>query len=208
MYTREPDDKRRFTQEYDKIYTQIARIYDLFVKGLPFWRQWITQAVPAIRGPRVLEVSFGTGYLLTKYANSYHTYGVDLNWDMARTAQHNLAIKQVWAAIQQADVQNLPFQSGAFDSVVSTMAFTGFPDGQKAMSEIKRVLRSGGRLILVDINYPKDQNLIGVNLVKGWAILGDIIRDMEALLSQFEFQYSDYEVGGFGSVHLYVATKS
>lgn len=208
MYTREPDDKRRFTQEYDKIYTQIARIYDLFVKGLPFWRQWITQAVPAIRGPRVLEVSFGTGYLLTKYANSYHTYGVDLNWDMARTAQHNLANKQVWAAIQQADVQNLPFQSGAFDSVVSTMAFTGFPDGQKAMSEIKRVLRSGGRLILVDINYPKDQNLIGVNLVKGWAILGDIIRDMEALLSQFEFQYSDYEVGGFGSVHLYVATKS
>ena len=72
---------------------------------------------------------------------------------------------------------------------------------------MRRVLKPGGRLVLVDIVYPNDQNWLGVNLTRIWAGLGDIIHDMQELLHQQEFDFTGDEIGGYGSIHLYVATK-
>lgn len=47
-------------------------------------------ALPWIRGPRVLEASFGTGYLLTQCAGQFETYSVDLNQRLANIAKDNL----------------------------------------------------------------------------------------------------------------------
>jgi hypothetical protein len=44
-------------------------------------------------------------------------------------------------------------------------------------------------------------------MVKGWFMLGDLVRDVDSLLEEFDFDYTDTEVGGFGTVHLYVAQK-
>jgi ubiquinone/menaquinone biosynthesis C-methylase UbiE len=207
VYTTEPIDRERLTTEFDHAYTRYAGLYDLFVKVIPIWRNWIFQAISQIRGPRVLEVSFGTGYLLTGYAGRYETYGIDLNYKMVWSAKTNLNQKGIRAKIQQGDVENLPFREKIFDTVVNTMSFTGYPDGIKAMKEMHRVLKVGGRLILIDINYPGDGNWLGVRLTRMWESFGDIIRDMKTLLGQFGFEYTDQEIGGFGSVHLYVATK-
>jgi len=87
------------------------------------------------------------------------------------------------------------------------MAFTAYPDGQTALAEITRVLRPGGQIVMVDISYPTDGNKIGTFLTNAWKTGGDIIRDMPKLFRSFGFEYTDQEVGGFGSVHLYVATK-
>jgi hypothetical protein len=46
-----------------------------------------------------------------------------------------------------------------------------------------------------------------MKLTRLWAGLGDLIRDMDPLFRQFNFDYTDEEIGGFGSVHLYVAEK-
>ncbi len=207
MYSPEPIDKEQFTKEFDRAYSRFARIYDLAVEWFPVWRNWISQALPHIRGPHVLEISFGTGYLLTQYADKYETHGIDYNWELACIAKHNLQKMGVRALIQQADVEHLPYRPESFDTVVNTMSFTGYPDGQKAMAEISRVLKDGGRLVLIDINYPSDKNWLGMNLTRLWASTGDIIRDMGNLFKQSGFGYIDEEVGGFGSVHLYVATK-
>ncbi len=207
MYSPEPIDKEQFTKEFDRVYSRFARIYDLAVKWFPVWRNWISHALPHIRGPEVLEISFGTGYLLTQYADKYEAHGIDYNWELACTAKHNLQKMGVQALILQADVEYLPYRSGSFDTVVNTMSFTGYPDGQKAMAEISRVLKNGGRLVLIDINYPSDKNWLGMNLTRLWASTGDIIRDMGSLFKQSGLGYIDEEVGGFGSVHLYVATR-
>ena len=206
-YSPEPADKEKFTRKNDQVYGLIAGIYDLLVKTLPIWKGWICQALPHIEGSRVLEVSFGTGYLLTQYAGKYEIHGIDYNEKMVSTAQKNLAAGNLKADLQQGNVEALPYEDGYFDTVVNTMAFTGYPDGLKAMSELHRVLKKGGRLVMVDVNYPRNNNRLGTWCTKAWAVLGDLIRDMDNLFRQFEFTYTDEEIGGFGSIHLYIAEK-
>ena len=87
------------------------------------------------------------------------------------------------------------------------MAFTAYPDGNLALSEMLRVLEPGGRIVMVDINYPSDGNWIGTTLTNAWKAGGDIIRDMPALFAEYGLEWTEEEVGGFGSVHLYVIEK-
>jgi ubiquinone/menaquinone biosynthesis C-methylase UbiE len=207
MYPSEPENKKQFTQNFDQAYGRFAKVYDWIVKILPVWRNWISTAIPHIVGPNVLEISFGTGYLISQYAQQHNTYGIDYNWELSCVAKQNLEKFGAQAQLQQADIAYLPYSSASFDTVVNTMAFTGYPDGKKAITEIHRVLKPNGRFVLVDIDYPQDRNWLGTKATQLWAISGDILRDMQALFEQSDFDYSEKEVGGFGSVHLYIATK-
>ena len=207
-YSAEPRDAQAFTARFDRLYSLLARPYDLAVKALPVWRHWISAALPHIRGPRVLEVSFGTGLLLTRYAGDFETYGVDLNERMVAIARRNLQRAGVSAELRQANVEALPYPDGHFDTVINTMAFSGYPNGQRAMSELHRVLRPRGRLVLIDVGYPHDGNRPGSTLVGIWKRSGDVIRDMPPLFESLGFDVYHEQIGGFGSVHLYVATKS
>ena len=206
-YVNEPEDKEKFTQDFNKFYTAFARAYDLATKIFPFWRHWLKTTIPHIQGPRVLEVSFGTGYLLSEYASQFECYGLDYNEKFVRMLQNKFQEKGLVADIRQGDVQALPYEDEFFDSIVNTMAFSAYPDAIKAMSEMHRVLKRGGKLILVDIDYPLKRKGLGMQMTKAWIAMGDIIRDMKPIFEQFDFEYTDEEIGGFGSVHLYIAEK-
>ena len=207
VYSNEPGDREEFTRKFDRAYTTIAGVYDLAVKVFPIWKSWLKQALPHIRGPKVLEVSFGTGYLLTQYADRFEAHGIDYNEKLLSVASDNLKKQGITAALRVGNVESLPYDDETFDCIVNTMAFTAYPDGIKAMSEFRRVLKVGGRLVLIDIEYPADRNWLGMRMTRFWIALGDIVRDMGALFRQFDFEYTDREIGGFGSVHLYVAEK-
>lgn len=206
-YSPEPENGRKYTGDFDQFYSRFAGGYDWLVKAFPPWRNWILSALPWIRGPKVLEVSFGTGFLLTQYADKFNIYGVEYNQRLALIAKENLRKYDNNASLQVANVEALPYAHDSFDCVVNTMAFTGYPDGKLALSELSRVLRPGGRLVMVDVNYPSNGNWVGKLLTKGWKAGGDIIRDMPDLFAEFGLEWTDKEVGGFGSVHLYVVEK-
>ncbi|MGN6612958.1 MAG: class I SAM-dependent methyltransferase [Angustibacter sp.] len=207
-YSAEPSDPRAYTARNDRLYARFAGLYDVVVRISPVWRRWLGEAVPLIRGPRVLEVSFGTGWLLTQYAGRFDTDGIDLNPALLKTARRNLAKAGVTAALQQGSVEALPFPDATFDTVVNTMAFTGYPDGPAAAAELARVLKPGGALVLIDINFPADGNRWGTALVEYfWKPFGDLIRDVAGLLTDAGLDVEDAEIGGWGSVHLYRAVK-
>ena len=206
-YSAEPDDPVRFTREWDRKYTAFARLYDVAVRRLPVWRSWIERALPHIEGARVLEVSFGTGHLLTRCAGRFETHGIDYNRAMVQTARQNLRRAGATAALVRGSVEQLPYRDGWFDSLVNTMAFSGYPDGRKALGEMKRVLRDGGKLVLVDFTFPADRNPLGILIAKLWQSSGDVIRDMAQLLGELGFEFKEEAIGGWRSVHLYVATK-
>ena len=207
VYSREPENSIAYTKKLDKEYSTYAKVYDVAVKLLPVWKTWIKTVIPYIEGNRVLEASFGTGYLLMQYANNYETYGIDFNNNLVKVAQRNLSRKGVKASLQRANVEALPFPENYFDTIVNTMAFTGYPNGKQAMSEFYRVLKEGGKLLIVDFDYPSNRNRFGYWLTKSMESAGDTIRDISKIVQAFPFEYTEEEIGGFGSVHLYIASK-
>ena len=207
LYSDAPKNARGYQEGFDRTYTRIAGVYDIAVRILPIWKSWLKRALPHIRGRRVLEVSFGTGYLMTHYAGQFDVYGIDLNARMLSVATKNIRHARLSAHLRQGTVEDLPYEDGAFDTVVNTMAFSGYPNGTKAMAEMRRVLVPGGRLVLIDINYPTDRNWIGMRLTRAWQLAGDIIRDVDQIIVAHGFDYEDIEIGGFGSVHMYICHR-
>lgn len=207
VYSKEPENSIEYTKKLDKEYSKYSKAYDVAVKLLPVWKTWIKTVIPFIEGDRVLEASFGTGYLLMQYANNYETYGIDFNNNMIEMAKKNLSRKGVKATLQWANVEKLPFPDNYFDTIVNTMAFSGYPNGKQAMAEFYRVLKERGRLLIVDFDYPSNRNRFGYWLAKLMESAGDTVRDISKILQEFPFEYTKEEIGGFGSVHLYIARK-
>jgi SAM-dependent methyltransferase len=204
----EPEDPAAFTRSHDLLYTRFAALYGWAVPRLPFWKTWLHSVLPHLRGPRVLEVAIGPGSLLRHYADHFEAVGVDLNRRMLETARSALATRGIYAPLVRADAVRLPFHDQRFDCVVITMALSGLPRAAAAVAEFRRVLRPDGRLVLLDVAYPRERNALGVALTEIWKMAGDVVRDVGSLLDAAGFRFEEREVGGFGSVHLYVATPA
>ena len=156
----------------------------------------------------MLEVSFGTGYLMSRYAGDFETHGVDYNRTMVGTARRKLLRVGRRAGLVQGNVENLPYADASFDSLVNTMAFSGYPNGPNALSEMKRVLRPEGKLIMIDFRFPPARTWLGTTVAASMERSGDVLRDMGALFRECELEYSDEPIGAWNSVHLYLARKT
>jgi ubiquinone/menaquinone biosynthesis C-methylase UbiE len=126
---------------------------------------------------------------------------------MIQITSRNLRKARISIPLQRANVEALPYRSDTFDTVVNTMAFSGYPRADKAMSEFRRVLKPGGCLLLMDMGLLEDGNWIGRALVRLYEATGDIARDMAPIFSQHGFLFRHKTIGGCGSIHLYVAQK-
>jgi ubiquinone/menaquinone biosynthesis C-methylase UbiE len=97
-----------------------------------------------------LEVAIGTGLNLAHYPDAVRLTGLDLTPEMLAIARRRSAELGRSAELCEGDAQRLPFPDRSFDTVVSTYSMCTVPDERVAILEMRRVLRSGGRLILVD----------------------------------------------------------
>jgi ubiquinone/menaquinone biosynthesis C-methylase UbiE len=98
----------------------------------------------------VLEVAVGTGLNLEAYPRDVALTGIDLSDAMLDIARSRATEVGRTATLQQADAHELPFDDASFDTVVCTFGLCAIPDHTRAIAEMTRVLRPGGRLILVD----------------------------------------------------------
>lgn len=97
-----------------------------------------------------LEVAVGTGLNLAFYPDAVTITGIDLSREMLAIAQARADQLRRRVDLREGDAHELPFDDAAFDSVVCTYSLCQIPDPHKAVGEMKRVLRPGGKLILVD----------------------------------------------------------
>lgn len=202
-----PHERQTFSEAFDALYSRFAPAYDTFVKWTPTWRRWLEHALPSLRGRRVLEVSFGNGWLMTQYADRFEVHGIELNPGMLAIARRKLAESGLHAQLQQANVERLPYPGQHFDTVLCTMALSSFTNVDAALDEMLRVLAHEGRLVLIDVNLPSSGNPIGRWFVALWKQSGHEVRDVVALLRERGLQATDREIGGLGSVHLYTAQR-
>jgi ubiquinone/menaquinone biosynthesis C-methylase UbiE len=98
----------------------------------------------------VLEVAIGTGLNLEAYPDDITLTGIDWSDAMLDIARGRSSQLGRTATLQQADAHELPFDDASFETVVCTFGLCAIPDHTRAITEMTRVLRPGGRLILVD----------------------------------------------------------
>ncbi len=127
----------------------LAQIYDpviapLDALGVRRWREW---AVSAAQG-RVLEIGVGTGLNLRHYRKAQAIAAIDPDGESlqrARTRRNGTVI-----GLSQARAEALPFAEESFDAVVGTLTFCSIGDPIYALGEVRRVLKAGGALRLVE----------------------------------------------------------
>jgi len=113
-------------------------------------------------GKKVLDVGCGNGYVLSKYAREgADAYGVDLTPTAVRLCERRFELLGLDGTFAVASAEALPFEDETFDCVCSMGVVHHTPDTPRAVAEIHRVLKPGGRLILMV--YHRDSALYRLN---------------------------------------------
>lgn len=185
----------RFLQFFfHHLYHGFAFAYDLVAAVVSFgqWIEWTKATLPFIEGTRVLELGHGPGHLQRIFLDrGLDAFGLDESSQMSRLAQRRiLQSGYAQACLARGLGQGLPFTAGSFDSIVATFPAPYIAEA-RTLSEARRVLRNGGRFIVLIAAWPKSRILHWVYRVasqspaEGVAILKE---KMEALLARAGFK--------------------
>jgi ubiquinone/menaquinone biosynthesis C-methylase UbiE len=104
-------------------------------------------------GSSVLEVAPGPGYFAIELAKlgDYRVTGLDISQTFVEIARANAASARVRAQFQRGDASRMPFDEGRFDFLVCRAAFKNFSRPEAALKEMCRVLKPGGRALIIDM---------------------------------------------------------
>ncbi|HEU4759966.1 MAG TPA: class I SAM-dependent methyltransferase [Dehalococcoidia bacterium] len=138
-----------------RLWTRWAPIYDLRVRLFLRWRNAAVKALRPRRGDTVLDLACGTGlnfpYIIERTGREGRTVGVDLTRAMLVRAQRRAA-RRGWrnVALLEGDAASLPLAGESCDAVLCSYGMVIIPDYRRAIAEAVRVLKPGGRLVLLE----------------------------------------------------------
>lgn len=109
---------------------------------------------------KTLEIGFGTGLNLPHYPEQVRKITVvDPNPGMRRKAQRRIEESQIEVDQRLVSGEQLPFDEGLFDCVVSTFTLCSIEDVSRAISEVYRVLKPGGRFLFMEHGLSPDREV-------------------------------------------------
>jgi ubiquinone/menaquinone biosynthesis C-methylase UbiE len=130
----------RAAPRYDKSMGFFERV--LFQGG----REWVCSKAEG----EVLEIAVGTGRNFPYYPQDIRLKGIDISEEMLTLARARATELGRDFDLRLGDAQALEFPDASFDTVVSTFSLCSIPDDGKAVAEARRVLRPGGRVLLIE----------------------------------------------------------
>lgn len=144
-------------------YRRWASVYDVgfgLVSGMA--RRAAVAEVNQDGGRRVLEVGVGTGLALPSYTPDKVVTGIDLSGDMLARARSRIAATPMpWVSeLREMDAEEMDFTDGTFDVAVAMFVASVVPNPRRLLAEMRRVVRPGGRIILVN-HFARDAGLLG-----------------------------------------------
>lgn len=133
-------------------YARWAPIYDkTFGAATNVGRRRAVDYINTLTGS-VLEVGVGTGLSLQHYKGDLQVTGIDFSNQMlakARSKAQRLGLKQV-VSLRQMDARTLEFPDNSFDVIAAMHVLSVVPDPEQVMSEIARVLKPGGKVVITN----------------------------------------------------------
>ena len=154
--------------QVERVFDKLAPRYDRSMLRcerffLGHGREWASKLAQG----EVLEIAVGTGLNLAHYPPSARVLGIDLSGAMVRVARDRIAAAGLAdrVRVEVGDVQVLDLPDETFDTVVSTYTFCTIPDPASAAKEAFRILRPGGRFLLVEHGPSANRVICGAQKV-------------------------------------------
>ena len=168
-----------------------GRLYDFVInKAIP--TEWRRHCAMLARG-RVLEVGVGTGLMLPYYDSAVtEVVGIDLSPGMLEQAGIPARGCSFPVRLETMDVEQLQYGSASFDTVIAAFVFCSVKNPRRGLAECRRVLRPGGRLVLMEhVRSRKDWLALALTALNPVTVflLGDhLTRDTVALAREAGFR--------------------
>ncbi len=147
------------------MFDQIAFRYDLLNRFLSggidiFWRRQAIRQLAPYHPKAVLDVATGTAdmaILMTRYLSSAHITGIDISAGMLEIGKQKIARLKLSdrVELQTGDSERIHFPDNSFDAVTVAFGIRNFENLEKGLGEMLRVMRPGGRLLVLEFSRPR-----------------------------------------------------
>ena len=149
-------------EEVGRMFDQIAPTYDLLNRGTSFgidtlWRKKMIAQLDGSQHHRILDVATGTADVAIqtiRRTDARHVTGIDLSEGMLEVGRRKVTRHGMDDRIEllQGDSENLPFPDDSFDAVTASFGVRNFENLEAGLSEMLRVLRPGGKLVILEFS--------------------------------------------------------
>jgi demethylmenaquinone methyltransferase/2-methoxy-6-polyprenyl-1,4-benzoquinol methylase len=153
----ESEKARRVGGVFDSVAARYDLMNDLMSAGLHrLWKAFTVRQADVRPGMRVLDIAGGTGDLAIRFARQAAPDGevwlTDINGSMLREGRNRLLDAGLVLPIVQCDAEALPFPGERFDVVTVAFGLRNMTHKDRALAEMQRVLRPGGRLLVLEFS--------------------------------------------------------
>ena len=131
-------------------YDRVARFYDALMAFVEWFVSRDRRVLLRRAGTEILEVGVGTGSSFRDYPKGKRIVAVDISREMLSRAKAKTSNYAGNVSLRHEDVQRLSFDDEAFDTVFASCVFCSVADPVQGLRELHRVLRRGGRLLMVE----------------------------------------------------------
>jgi demethylmenaquinone methyltransferase/2-methoxy-6-polyprenyl-1,4-benzoquinol methylase len=186
----ESEKAERVRGVFDSVATRYDLMNDLMSFGVHrLWKRFATQLTGARAGQRVLDLASGTGDLAARLAGLVGPRGLvvmtDINAAMLARGRDRMLDEGRAGNVRyaQLDAEALPFPDGCFDCVTIGFGLRNVTHKERALAEMHRVLRPGGRALVLEFSHPTAAPLRAAYDLYSFQVLprlGRLVADDEA----------------------------
>ncbi|MFB8385530.1 class I SAM-dependent methyltransferase [Microbacterium sp. NPDC055910] len=174
------------------MFDQVAQRYDLTNDVLSLgndrlWRVATTRAVAPRPGQRILDLAAGTGASSVAFARSgADVVAADFSPGMiAEGRRRHGGIRNL--TFREADATDLPFDDDEFDTVTMSFGLRNVNEPKKALQELLRVAKPGGRLVVCEFSHPPSRAFAGLYRFYNDRVLPVVARAMSSNADAYDY---------------------